>query len=72
MTYPKCFDNNQQYREWRASAIIAKESVSLCADCSARYQELIGPRCNRVEVRANFTVYDKRTNVDRFSQGEDE
>lgn len=56
MMYPKCFDSHAEFKAWKQSAVVAKEWVTPCSDCTALYQERMGTRCQRHEVRVNFSV----------------
>lgn len=67
--YPKCFDSVEQYREWRKSAITAKEFATPCMDCSAKYKSEVGARCEPVVVRDLCSVH----RIEKIEQpGEDD
>ena len=47
--YPSCFANEAQWLDYVASARIAMERCSICADCTAEYRAKMMEqgRCNR-------------------------
>ncbi len=55
---PACFDSRAQYEGWRKFALIAKEVVCICADCTPEYRARMheAGRCHPVKAAAMFTV----------------
>lgn len=55
---PACFDSRAQYEGWRKFALIAKEVVSICSDCTPEYRARMheAGRCHPVRAAAMFTV----------------
>ena len=37
MNYPKCYRDFEHYRDWVELAKLAREVISPCDDCNARY-----------------------------------
>lgn len=58
MSFPACFPTHAQYREWRKVAIIAKESVTPCTDCTRPYKAHMTDqgKCFPSEVRMQFSL----------------
>lgn len=54
--HPDCFDDADQYREWRKSGVTAGEYATPCMDCSAKYKAEMGERCKPTVVKMLFEV----------------
>ena len=56
---PLCFDSRRQFEEWKATARMAPppEGMSVCGDCTAKYQKLMlkEGRCENPHVRFDST-----------------
>jgi hypothetical protein len=54
---PKCFPDVKTFREWVALAMVAKEVVSPCDDCTASYES----KMREVELCQKFRIVNDLT-----------
>lgn len=66
--FPLCFVDLKQYTQWRAMAVRANETATICMDCSPLYKSRMKAlnRCQPDEVRAVFAV---RPFADKHQKG---
>ena len=62
--YPVCFQNRQQYKEWRYFQRGGGEYCTVCDDCSSEYifKMLEENRCHPIEAIARTKLERKKKN----------
>lgn len=55
--YPACFPSKWHYQEWQRVAATAKDTCSICDDCTANYEYRmrLADRCDKKAAKRLFT-----------------